>query len=98
MCYTIYVFHFAIVSGVSRFTKDLSISDSYLPNLVLQVLLIGAATLIPTSIFFALVERPCMRRYWPRRLWARVKTSVGRPSGKLPFNETPPSPSQSGTA
>jgi len=97
MCYTIYLFHFAIVSAAARFTKDLNISDSYIPNLALQVLLIGTVTLILTSIFFALVERPCMRRNWPQRLWARVKAAVGRSCGRLPLNETPPSPNPSGT-
>jgi peptidoglycan/LPS O-acetylase OafA/YrhL len=79
MCYSLYLFHFAVISAFARFSKDLALPGGAVPNLGLQLLITGAATLVLGGLFFALVERPCMRRDWPQRLGARLKSAVRRP-------------------
>ncbi|HXB98415.1 MAG TPA: acyltransferase [bacterium] len=76
MCYSIYLFHQTLISSVARFSIRLGFGGAYLPNFLLQAAITGAVVLALTGVFFALVERPCMRRDWPQRLAARL---WGRP-------------------
>jgi peptidoglycan/LPS O-acetylase OafA/YrhL len=76
MCYSLYLFHQTLISSVARFSIRLGLGGAYLPNFLLQGLITGAVVLALTGLFFALVERPCMRRDWPQRLAARLS---GRP-------------------
>src|SRR5690606_8043322 len=46
MCYSIYLLHYTIISFLGRFTLRLHITNYYLPNLFLQVILIGIPVLL----------------------------------------------------
>jgi peptidoglycan/LPS O-acetylase OafA/YrhL len=80
MCYSIYLIHYEVISAVGRFTKSLG---AHLPSpvyLVVQFTLIGAAITAICGVYFIVLERPCMRRDWPQRLWGCVKSiSHGSP-------------------
>ncbi len=70
MCYTIYLFHYPIALFVMTFTKKLAHFDSFGLTYVAQTLIIFPIILVCCSVFFVLVERPCMYKDWPQRLWA----------------------------
>jgi len=74
MCYTLYLFHLAIIAGLARFTRHLVLTDRFDVNVAVQLTILGPVVLVLSAIFFVLVERPCMRPDWPRQLadWARI--------------------------
>ena len=79
MCYSIYLIHYEVISAVGRFTKALG---AHLPNpvyLMVQFALVGSSIAIICGIYFVVLEKPCMRRDWPQRLW-RYGRSVGHGS------------------
>lgn len=78
MCYSIYLFHQTLISSVARFTKNISLSDAYLPNFLFQALITGSVVLVLSSVFYLLIERPCMRRDWPQRLLHWMKQNPKR--------------------
>jgi peptidoglycan/LPS O-acetylase OafA/YrhL len=73
MCYSIYLLHnpaLALILDVTRFLPAL---PWYGANLLLQTAIAGPLLLIPCGAYFLLIEKPCMRRDWPRRLWLRFR-------------------------
>lgn len=83
MCYSIYLIHYAVISAVGRFTKGIG---ARLPNslyLLLQLALVGAAIVFVCGAYFRLLERPCMKRDWPQRLWQNTRA-------RLIFRQTEP--------
>lgn len=72
MCYTIYLFHFQTIAGVGRATIGWRVSNEFWVNYLVQLACIVPPLLALTAAFFLLVERPCMERDWPQRLWARL--------------------------
>lgn len=73
MCYSIYLIHYEVISAVGRVTKGVG---QQLPNpayLALQFVLVGSAIVLVCGAYFVLLEKPCMRREWPQRLWAKVR-------------------------
>ena len=76
MGYSIYLIHYEVISAVGRFTKALG---AHLPNPVyfmVQVALVGSCIAIVCGIYFVVLEKPCMRRDWPKRLWDHLKGTV----------------------
>jgi peptidoglycan/LPS O-acetylase OafA/YrhL len=71
MCYSLYLFHFLIISAVTRISKPLHMGQDFWVYYLLQAVLVLPVVLILCSIFFLLVERPCMDRDWPRKFWNR---------------------------
>ncbi len=69
MCYSIYLFHFLIIYAMKRFTAALHIGQNFWVYYVLQATLILPVVLLLCGTFFLLIERPCMNREWPRKLW-----------------------------
>ncbi|ACU62180.1 acyltransferase family protein [Chitinophaga pinensis] len=70
MCYSIYLLHTAIISAFgSKFINGFFFDSIYL-NLalfnVLQLCLIMAIS----AVYFLLIERPCMDKHWPQKLFA----------------------------
>ncbi len=73
MCYTIYLIHFQLLSAFEKALRGVSFTDSFTVNMVLHLLLFIPLMLAASAAFFLLVEKPCMRRDWPRRLWRRLR-------------------------
>jgi len=95
MCYSIYLIHYEVISGVGRFTKTLG---SRLPGplyLTMQFVLVGFAIVIVCGLYFIALEKPCMRPDWPQQLWAYIK-SVGRGPGLALTDNPDPNPTESG--
>jgi peptidoglycan/LPS O-acetylase OafA/YrhL len=78
MCYSIYLIHYQVISLVGRFTKDLPFSRHFWVNLLVQSIVVGLPTLVLSSVFFLLVEKPCMRKDWPARLLAWLRDNGRR--------------------
>jgi len=69
MCYSIYLFHFLIIYGVKHVTAPLHFGQNFWLYYGLQACLILPAVMLLCGAFYLLIERPCMDREWPRKLW-----------------------------
>ncbi len=83
MCYTIYLFHNQLIGALLIFTKGLVPTGDYTVNYFIQAAIVIPVMLVATSIYFMLIERPCMRKDWPRRFAEKVKGIVTRRSGRV---------------
>ena len=72
MCYTIYLYHYLMISAVGRLSLRLRIGDSYLLNYGLQLAIVGAVVVLISALLFRLAERPFMDKNWPARIWGLV--------------------------
>ena len=77
MCYSIYLLHYTIISVFGRYTVRFHITDYYLPNLLLQIILLGIPILALSSVFYYYIERPFMSRKWMDMLMKKDKTENG---------------------
>ena len=68
MCYTIYLVHYTVISMVGRFSINISFTDYFLPNFLLQVVLLVIPVLLLSGIFYLYVERPFMSKKWVDKL------------------------------
>ncbi|HJU68960.1 MAG TPA: acyltransferase [Gemmatimonadaceae bacterium] len=68
MCYTIYLLHYPFISAAGARTISLAVSPDFGVNLLVQTLLLVPPLMIVSTLYFLLIERPCMERDWPRRL------------------------------
>jgi len=64
MCYSIYLLHYTIISILGRFTLRLHFTGYYIPNLILQAILLGIPILAISSVYYYYIERPFMSRKW----------------------------------
>jgi peptidoglycan/LPS O-acetylase OafA/YrhL len=71
MCYTIYMYHWLMISGLIRLTIKLS-THIFWVDLLVQFVVISAIIIAICGVLFALVERPFMQRDWPQKLRARL--------------------------
>lgn len=73
MCYSIYMLHAALISMVGNpFVSRLLFKSFYLNMLVYNIVLLTFIMFVST-IFFLLIERPCMDKHWPAKLVAFFK-------------------------
>jgi peptidoglycan/LPS O-acetylase OafA/YrhL len=69
MCYTIYMYHWLMISGVIRGTIKFSTHIFWL-DLLIQFVVISGVIIAVCGVLFALFERPFMKRDWPQKFWA----------------------------
>jgi peptidoglycan/LPS O-acetylase OafA/YrhL len=72
MCYTIYMYHYHLLSVVIRAAMPFETHVLWL-DLFIQYFITSALIVLVCSVLFALFERPFMRRDWPVRFWAFVR-------------------------
>ncbi len=72
MCYTIYLLHNPVMAILLDLTRSIAPTPWYGMNLLLQFAIVGPLLLVPCGVYFLLIEKPCMRRDWPRRLLHRL--------------------------
>lgn len=77
MCYTIYLIHYTTISMLGRFTVKLHFTNWFIPNLLLQFVLLIIPILLISSVFFLYVERPFMSKKLMDKL-----TRKNKPSGE----------------
>ena len=73
MCYSIYLLHYPIINFAYSRSKALVFTNNFKVNLLAQILIIVPVVLVVSGIFFLLVEKPCMKKDWPRRLWMKIR-------------------------
>jgi peptidoglycan/LPS O-acetylase OafA/YrhL len=78
MCYSIYLFHFLIIYAVKHVTMPLHIGQNFWFYFALQSSMILPAVLLLCGAFFVLIERPCMDKEWPLKLWRFATTLRAR--------------------
>jgi len=82
MCYTIYMYHWLMISALMRATVNLH-AHAYWLTLIIQFLIMAPVIVAICAILFALFERPFMQRDWPARLWAvlsrqKISSTIGQ--------------------
>jgi peptidoglycan/LPS O-acetylase OafA/YrhL len=68
MCYSIYLLHYAFFHFLVPFTSKIQLGMGYEIDYLLQIIIAVPTMLIVTTVFYLLVERPCMDKDWPKRL------------------------------
>ncbi len=76
MCYSIYLFHFLVIYAVKHVTQSIHIGQNFWLYFGLQLCMILPFILFLCGGFFLLIERPCMDRNWPTKLWRRARRFV----------------------
>jgi peptidoglycan/LPS O-acetylase OafA/YrhL len=69
MCYSIYLLHNTVLQGVGRPIIPILPTQHTTLSMFMCTLLLVPPVLIVCGLYFRLIERPCMRPDWPRRLW-----------------------------
>ncbi len=74
MCYTIYLLHFPMIRILGNYSPMPLIPGiaGIGVNTLIYLLLWGIPVMAASVVFFLIVEKPCMRKDWPQRLWARL--------------------------
>jgi peptidoglycan/LPS O-acetylase OafA/YrhL len=73
MCYSIYLYHYAVISLVGPTMTRIRLGNGYGGNMAVQTLLLGSAVMVISAVFFVLVERPCMDPNWPAHMMAGLR-------------------------
>jgi peptidoglycan/LPS O-acetylase OafA/YrhL len=81
MCYTIYLYHYQVISLVGRLTPGWTLSRYFFVALLSQAIVVGVAVLMFCTVLFILIERPCMRKGWPQDALGWVQRLLGVPRG-----------------
>lgn len=68
MCYSLYLVHLAVISGMMRFLVNHQFSQSYGGQLLVYILVCIPVVLLSGAIFFLVIEKPCMNPNWPNHL------------------------------
>jgi peptidoglycan/LPS O-acetylase OafA/YrhL len=68
MCYTIYMYHWLMISGLIRGTIKFSTHIFWL-DLLIQFAVMSVVIIGICSVLFVLFERPFMKRDWPQKFW-----------------------------
>jgi peptidoglycan/LPS O-acetylase OafA/YrhL len=72
-CYTLYLWHYVVISAVGRVIQRFVPSSGEVGlDILVYTALLTPAILGVGAVFFLLVEKPCMRRDWPQRVWRKV--------------------------
>ena len=76
MCYTIYLLHYAFFHLLMKYSKNLTSDMSYSQGLSIQLFIGFSLLMVVSSLFFVLIEKPCMDKRWIQQLTAFVKKKV----------------------
>lgn len=76
MCYSIYLLHYAFFHLVVQYTARYSIGMGYGLDLLVQMAVGIPLALMISGMFYTLVEKPCMDKYWPKKLIQFLKANL----------------------
>jgi peptidoglycan/LPS O-acetylase OafA/YrhL len=69
MCYSIYLLHYPIISLFGNKLIDVNFSNNFVLNYSIISLILLVIIIIISTIFFVLVERPCMDKNWTKKVF-----------------------------
>lgn len=72
MCYSIYMLHSPIIYVFGKYVVNSSFSKYSVVNFSIYLILVLFIILAIASLFFLMVERPCMERDWHKKLFNRL--------------------------
>ena len=73
ICYSLYLFHFMIISIFSKLTLRIKFTDDYFLNFLLQALILVPACLVGGYFFYRIIERPAL--IWRKKYLNKTKLS-----------------------
>lgn len=73
MCYTTYLLHYTLLHLIGEATRSLVVTQSLLVNLLVHGAIFAPAVLAVSTCYFVAVEKPCMRKDWPVRLYRAIE-------------------------
>ena len=76
MCYSFYLMHMLVIMTAFKVTKRLILPDHLAATYAIQVVLLLPLVAVVSTIYYALIERPCMDPKWPNRLAAHWRQRV----------------------
>ncbi len=76
MCYSIYLLHFMIMSAVSELIKKFSL-EGVAWMFVFYLIILMLAVLVISAVFYKLIEQPCMRKDWYKRIFRKSSDRPG---------------------
>lgn len=83
MCYSIYLWHDIILSGAGNRTVLFVFFHSYPLALLWQMIILLPIILLISAGFYVFIERPCMDKDWPVKLWRFVTRQ--KPAAVIPL-------------
>lgn len=79
MCYSVYLLHARVISiAIDRLLGGSIHTGCYSVDMAGLLLILLPAVFLCSAVFFVFVERPCMRKDWPRRAWNSVSNVIYR--------------------
>jgi peptidoglycan/LPS O-acetylase OafA/YrhL len=79
MCYSLYLWHFFIIALVFKASRHVVLTHDLLGAVLVQAAIILPCVLGLCTLYFVLVERPCMDPAWPQKLRAALSGNSRRP-------------------
>jgi len=73
MCYTLYLLHYPFFFFTGTFVGVFQATNIFAFNIIIQMLWNIPLLALIAVPFYLLIERPCMDRLWPQKLWAVVQ-------------------------
>lgn len=70
MCYSIYLLHVLIMSGMLKWLNSMPLLQGPLAVIIYGVVLV-AGVLVFSTLFYRLIEQPCMRRDWWKKIFRK---------------------------
>ena len=81
MCYSIYLLHYTIISVAGKYISGIKVSNYYLPNLFLQIVLLSIPIFVLSTVFYYYIERPFMDNKWTKMLMKKDKSTEAETTG-----------------
>ena len=75
MCYSLYLWHYALLAILISVTGYAFIGHSYWVNMFIQSALLWPCVLVVSSLFFYFIEKPCMKPDWfdqLKKTWTKM--------------------------
>lgn len=76
MCYSIYLLHYALFHVLVKFTAGIGTVMGYWADFGLQFVFLFPVMLLVSAVFYLLIEKPCMDKSWPSRLYGFMRKGV----------------------
>lgn len=76
MCYTIYLLHYPIISMFGNPIMKFSFSNYSFINVSIYAIILLLLIMSASSVYFLLVERPCMDKDWYKKIFKRTPTET----------------------
>jgi len=73
MCYSIYLVHNYVIAFCGMFTERIGAAAPFATRFMIQSAMMVPIVLAASTVFFVMIERPCMLPDWPARLAAALR-------------------------